>query len=103
MKLFKKDKRFEDSRDFQEYLDRVMLISERLQYALKNDNVKWESNEIQFFLPVILYFTNFDWLMLCAEHYCTNSEKVIINRFFNHVKHVIEVNERMIGNKMRRD
>lgn len=71
----------------------VEAISKGLQLELLKGNIEWESSEVQFFIPVALCFTNFDWLELIAENNLIEEDAVIVKNFLAMAKSLKEINE----------
>ena len=67
-------------------------ISTKLQLDLLKGDVEWEDDVIQFFIPVILNFTNFEWLELIAEHNLIDEDEKVVKNFLAMVKSLAEVN-----------
>ena len=79
--------------DIEKMMGEVSLISKSLQLELAKGNLKWEDEEIQFFIPVALSFTDFDWLELIAENNLVKEDEIIVKNFLAMVKSLKNVNE----------
>ena len=75
------------------------MVSQSLQLQLANETIDWNDETIQFFIPVVLNFTNHDWLRLIAKHSIYN-DKFIFD-FLDYVEELQTVNAKMLENKLR--
>ena len=66
------------SKDTIESIMEIEMQGEMFKKALENDELKWSDDIIQFFLPLILHFTNFDWLRLIAENNLVKEDEVVV-------------------------
>lgn len=78
----------------------MQLISKQIQIDLLKGNRKWEDEEVQFFIPVALSFTDFDWLKLIAEHNCIKEDEEIVLNFLKQVESLKEVNKGLLEEKI---
>jgi len=67
-------------------------ISKDLQLKLIKNELQWEDDKVQFFIPVILSRTDFDWLKLIAEHHCIEEDEKIIKNFLDMCESLRDVN-----------
>ena len=74
-------------------LSSVEIQSKELQLALLKGEIKWEEEAIQYFLPIVLEFTNFDWLKLIAENCCIKEDEIVIKNFLDMVESIKKVNQ----------
>ena len=75
-----------------EELIETELISKQLQLDLEKGELEWADDIIQFFIPVALYHTNFEWLRLIAENNCIEEDEKVIKNFLSMVESLIQVN-----------
>lgn len=70
----------------------IKSISKTLQLELLKGNIKWEDDEIQFFIPAVLIFTDFDWLELIAEYNLVEEDEIVVKNYLAMVKSLIDIN-----------
>ncbi|MBQ2654034.1 MAG: hypothetical protein IJF83_10800 [Methanobrevibacter sp.] len=70
----------------------IKSISKTLQLELLKGNIKWEDDEIQFFIPSVLIFTDFDWLELIAEYNLVEEDEIVVKNYLAMVKSLIDIN-----------
>jgi hypothetical protein len=79
-----------------EHLEQQMIEvesrAEIYKQALANGDLEWEDETIQYFLPVILHFTNFDWLRLIAENNLVEEDEKVVKDFLDMVQALLKVN-----------
>ena len=75
------------------------MASQSLQFQLEKGMIDWNDDAVQLFLPVILNFTDYDWLKLIAKHSIYNEKEVI--SFIEYVKQLHIANARALENKVR--
>lgn len=71
----------------------VNVQGEIFKIALEKGDLKWDDEIIQFFLPLILYFTNFDWLKLVAENTLVEEDEIVVKNFLEMTESLIKINE----------
>ena len=57
------------------------IFSKQIQLDLAKGELKWEDDTVQFFIPVALALTDFDWLNLIAEHNLIEEDCKIVKNF----------------------
>ena len=72
------------------------LISKTLQLKLAKGEAQWEDEDIQFFIPVALSFTDFDWLKLIAEHNLISEDELIVKNFLDMCESLKDVNSKTL-------
>lgn len=77
---------------FEETYHELQLMSKQFQLDLAKGDLNWEDETIQFFLPVILYHTDFEWLKLIAENTLVEEDEEIVKNFLNMVESLVKVN-----------
>ena len=82
----------EIERQFQEQ----QLISAKIQFDLSKGELNWEDSTVQYFIPVVLYHTDFDWLRLIAEHELIEEDEKIVKNFLDMVETLKEVNSQAL-------
>lgn len=78
-------------------LHEVKLMSKEYQLALAKGEVDWENEEIQFFLPVVLFHTNWDWLEIVAENILIEEDFKVVKNFLEQSKSLTEVNTGLLN------
>ena len=76
--------------------------AEIYKQALKDGDLDWEDEQIQFFLPVILHFTNFDWLQLIAENNLVEEDEKVVKDFLDMVQALIKVNAEQLEQSVQK-
>lgn len=71
----------------------VEVRGEVLKEALENGELEWDNETVQFFIPVVLHFTNFDWLRLIAENNLVKEDEIVVKNFLDMVQSLMEINE----------
>lgn len=70
----------------------MQLISKTIQLALNKGEMDWEDEKVQFFLPVALNFTDFDWLKIAAENMLIEEDEQIVKNFLEKLQALMKVN-----------
>ena len=78
------------------HLKEKEVISKDLQLKLLKGEVQWEDEKIQFFIPVALSFTDFDWLRLLAEYNCIEEDEMIIKNFLDMAESIKDLNSNQL-------
>ena len=77
--------------------------SKDIQLKLLKGELEWEDEKVQFFIPVALRFTDFEWLKLIAEHNCIEEDEKIIKNFLDMAESIMEINSnQLIGTVMEK-
>ena len=84
------------SKDTIEDIMEVEMQGEMFKKALEKGILQWEDETIQFFLPLILHFTNFDWLRLIAENNLVKEDEIVVTNFLDMVQSLIQINEQQL-------
>lgn len=79
-----------------ESINEMEYLTKSLLYDLEKGNRQWEDEIIQFFLPVGLYFANFDLLKVCAENLLVEEDAQIVNNFLDKLETICSVNEQKL-------
>lgn len=91
--LFKKEDESEISpQEFMQLMADLKFTSMYLQLELAQNKIRWSDDKIQFFIPLILHYTDFEWLDLIAKQNC-NKDYQVIHNFLEHVQNLMKVNE----------
>ena len=77
----------------EEQMIETEMQGEFFRLALESGAVEWEDERIQFFIPIILHFTNFDWLKLIAKHNLVKEDEIVVNNFLDMVQSLMKINE----------
>ena len=84
----------------------MKYLSKCIQLDLAKGNLQWEDERVQFFIPVALYFTEFDWLHLIAENNLIEEDCQVVKNFLNMVEGLTKVNQQQlngaVGDKLKR-
>ena len=75
----------------------MKLMSQAIQLQLLKGEVKWEDEVVQFFLPAVLYLTDFDWLNIIAENILVEEDEEIVKNFLAKAQSLIEVNSNSLN------
>lgn len=70
----------------------MQLLSQSIQLQLIKGELNWEDEIVQFFLPAVMYFTDFDWLNIIAENTLVEEDEKIVKNFLAKVQSLIEIN-----------
>ena len=73
-------------------------ISKSILYDLEKGNLKWDDESVQFFLPLAIYFTNWDWLELAAKNILIEEDFKIVKDFLSKVQSIAEYNQDSLDN-----
>ena len=73
-------------------LAEVQLMSKQIQLDLAKGELKWEDETTQFFIPVVLFHTNWEWLELIAENTLIEEDAEIVKYFLAQEQSLTEVN-----------
>jgi hypothetical protein len=81
-------------------------MAKSILYDLEKDNIGWEDEKVQFFLPIGLYFANFELLRVVAENTLIEEDNKIVQDFLSKVESMIEINSnnlhQTVGEKIKR-
>lgn len=69
----------------------MSLVSKQIQLDLVKGELKWDDSIVQYFIPCILYNTEFDWLELIAENNLVEEDEKVVKNFLEMVKSLIKV------------
>lgn len=83
--------------DMEENYAQLQLMSQAIQLQLLKGEVKWEDEVVQFFLPAVLYLTDFDWLNIIAENILVEEDEEIVKNFLTKVQALIDVNSNSLN------
>ena len=92
-----------DVSDIQAAFSTTQIMSKDLQLRLLKEEVEWDDEIVQFFIPIVLKFTDFDWLKLIAEHNCIKEDEIIIKNFLDMVESLRDINEQTLHHRMEVD
>ena len=74
----------------------AQMISKEILLKLEKGELNWSDEYVQFFIPIALYFTDFDWLKLMAEHNLIEEDCKIVNNFLDMVQTIMQVNTQQL-------
>ena len=74
----------------------LRYMSKALMYDMEKGELSYNDEKIQFFLPVVLYFTDFDWLKVIAENTLIEEDEMIVKNFLDMVKTIIDTNSEQL-------
>ncbi len=74
------------------FLD-VRTTSMLILSDLEKGELNWEDERVQYFLPVGLFFADFDLLRVVAENILVEEDNEIVQNFLSKVESICEVNE----------
>lgn len=84
----------------------MQLMSKTILLALNKGELNWEDEKVQFFIPVALHFTDFDWLRVIAENALVEEDEKVVKNFLDQVEGLIKVNSaelnRQVFDKLKR-
>ena len=83
--------------DMEEYYAQLQVMSQAIQLQLLKGEVKWEDEVVQFFLPAVLYLTDFDWLNIITENILVEEDEEIVKNFLAKAQSLIEVNSNSLN------
>lgn len=76
--------------DLIDMMTNMEVTSQILLLKLKTGDAKWNDKEIQYFLPLVLNFTNFEWLdEIAKKEYPKDYE--VISHFLDNVKKLMRI------------
>ena len=80
----------------EENYEQMQLISKVIRLQLETGELDWADSRVQFFIPVVLNFTDFDWLELVAENNLVEEDAKIVKNFLKSVQTLMEVNAQLL-------
>lgn len=89
--------------DAEDLFKDMSVISKGIQLELLKGKIEWEDDAVQFFIPVALNFTNFDWLELIAENNLIEEDAVIVKNFLAMAKSLKEVNSGRLNDEISKE
>ncbi len=66
----------------------IREFGDELKKEIESNNLKWNDEAVQSFLPIALNYTDFEWLELIAKKE-KNEDYQIIKEFLDHVQHLM--------------
>lgn len=72
----------------------VQILSLLYQRDIATGKHKWEDEEIQFVLPVVLYLTDWEWLKIAAENMLVEEDEKIVKNFLTQLESLVQINEK---------
>lgn len=84
-------------------LREVELMSKLIRAQLALGELKWDDEVVQYFIPAVLYWTNWDWLKLIAENNLTEEDATVVNNFLDMAKSLCDVNGELLSNAVAND
>ena len=75
----------------------LKLINLSLRNDLLTGKVKYEEEIVQYFIPIALYHTDFEWLKIIAEHSLIEENEKIVKEFLEMVESLIKVNQAQLN------
>ena len=88
--------------DLQEQMIEVDMQAEIFKQALENGELKWDDEIIQFFLPLVLHFTHFDWLKLIAENNLVKEDEIVVKNFLDMVQSLMSLNQEQLEQQVEK-
>lgn len=92
--------------DMEETFTKMEVLSKTLQLKLLKGEITWDSTDVQYFIPLVLFHTNFEWLRLIAENHLIEEDEEIVKNFLSFCESLKDVNkhqmEREAVKKMKR-
>lgn len=82
-------------------LAEVQLMSKQIQLDLAKGELKWEDETTQFFIPVVLFHTNWEWLELIAENTLIEEDAEIVKNFLAQAQSLTEVNVGLLNEAVK--
>lgn len=89
-----------DEPNLQRILEEMEMISRINLLELKTGDAKWDDKKIQYFLPMVLNFTNFEWLDEIAKNEYPKDYEVI-SHFLDNVQKLIRIKGDELTKEMR--
>ena len=71
----------------------VQMESKDLQLKLAKKEISYDSDEVQFFIPVIVTDECLDWLELMIQNTVDDVDKSILLHFIDHVRSIRKTNQ----------
>lgn len=72
--------------------EELQLFNKIIKLKIEKGELKWEDEEVQFFLPAILYLTDFEWLNIIAENILIDEDEKVVKNFLQQVQGLMQVN-----------
>lgn len=82
-------------------MQEVALMSKGYKLALAKGEADWEDEEIQFFLPVVLFHTNWDWLEIVAGNTLIEEDAKIVKNFLAQTQSLTEINTDLLNQAVK--
>ena len=79
-----------------EEYNEAQLISKDIQIKLLKGELDYDDEIVQFFIPLALHFTDFDWLNIIAENTLIDEDAKVVKNFLSQTKALKEVNMRLL-------
>ena len=89
-----------DEPNLQRMFEEMEMMSRINLLELKTGDVKWNDEQIQYFLPMVLNFTNFEWLDEIAKNEYPKDYEVI-SHFLDNVQKLMQIRANELEKRVR--
>lgn len=79
-----------------EFFGELEIIDKLCSLQLETGAYKWEDEQIQYAIPVLLGYTNWDWLEKIAENNLVEEDCKLVKNFIAYCKILCEVNSELL-------
>lgn len=83
-----------------EFFGELEIIDKLCSLQLETGDYKWEDEPIQYVIPVLIGYTNWDWLEKIAENNLVEEGCKVVKNFIAHCKSLCEVNSELLKNSI---
>lgn len=80
----------------------LRVVGDSILSNIKNGKLKWNNEEVQFFIPAILEICDFDWLSLIAENILIKEDEKIVKDFFEKCKVLSAHNGKLLEEEIKK-
>ena len=86
---------------FEEDYTEMKYLSKAIQLDLAKGKLKWEDEKVQFFIPAVTFFTDWEWLELIAENTLIEEDAEIVKNFIQKAKSLSGVNAQQLDEAVK--
>ena len=79
--------------DAQQVLTEMEIMSKAILYDIAKGDLKYEDKKVQYYLPIALGFTEWEWLELIAENTLIEEDAEIVKNFLKKAKALAKINQ----------
>ena len=72
------------------------IMAKAIMHDIEKGKLSFNDEKVQYFLPVVLYFTNYEWLKYVADNTLIEEDAKIVKNFLNMVETIVHTNSEQL-------